>query len=43
MNRKQLIALLTSYYARTGKILPARFHDYSTLELQKSVKLFELI
>ena len=43
MNRKQLIALLAAYYARIGQQLPARFHDYSTLELQKSVKLFDLV
>ena len=43
MNRKQLLALLAEYYARTSQKLPARFNDYSTLELKKSVALFDLV
>ena len=43
MTRKQLLALLAAYYARTSQPIPARFNEYSTIELQKAVKLFELV
>jgi hypothetical protein len=40
MNRKAMIALLTTYYTTTNKKI--NFMEYSNLELQKVIRLFEL-
>ncbi len=42
MNRKQMIALIEAYYVRVGRTTPPKFHEYSTVELQKTIKLFNI-
>ena len=43
MNRKQMIAVIEAYYKTIGRTNPPKFHDYSTAELKKTIKMFEIV
>ncbi len=43
MNRKQMIAVIEAYYKSINRANPPKFHGYTTAELQKTIKMFDIV